>query len=221
MKTPIFKLINTYVLGNFLCSTVARAPRMYSAFFSRKEGSSCSAWLCKEAIRLVLPAIPMCTSLVLFVGGTSIDGEKKRCLMVVKCIESSFKRKTKSGVTNDNNKELEKLILPFGGSFPLQSCISMTGRIPASTQEREVSVVMQDAIPSAMPVITLPDTASFARQMRGPLSTKPSREFPYTLLKSGLARALFSAANFLSYMAKKWEVSFYGTGGCCGISGLT
>lgn len=111
----------------------------------------------------------MCTSVLLFVRVTSIDGEKKRCLMVVKCIESSFKRKTKSGVTNDNNKELEKLILPFGSSFPLQSHISMAGRLPASTQEREVSVVMRSVIPSAMPVITLPDTASCACQTRDPL----------------------------------------------------
>lgn len=65
-----------------------------------------------------MPAILMCTSLLLLVRVTSIAGEKKRCLMVVKCIESSFKRKTKSGVTNDNNKELEKLLLPFGSAFP-------------------------------------------------------------------------------------------------------
>jgi len=71
-----------------------------------------------------------------------MDGEMKRCLMDVKCVESSFKRKTKSGVTNDNNEELEKLILPFGRGFPLQSHISVAGRLPASTQEREVSEVM-------------------------------------------------------------------------------
>lgn len=68
--------------------------------------------------RVVLPAILMCTSLLLLVRLTSIAGEKKRCLMAVKCIESSFKRKTKCRVTNDNNKELEKLLLPFGSAFP-------------------------------------------------------------------------------------------------------
>lgn len=111
---------------------------MHLAFFRQTERSF-SACLCKETIGLIFPAFLLCTSLLLLVGGTSIDGEKKRCLMVVKCIESSFKWKTKSRVTSDNNKELEKLILPFGRSFPLQSCISMAGRIPASIQEREVS----------------------------------------------------------------------------------
>lgn len=64
-----------------------------------------------------MPAILMCTSLLLLVRVTSIAREKKRCLMVVKCIESFFKRKTKCRVTSDN-KELEKLLLPFGSAFP-------------------------------------------------------------------------------------------------------
>lgn len=122
--------------------------------------------------------------------------------MVVKCIESSFKKKTKSRVTSDNNKELEKLILPFGHSFPLQSHISMAGRLPASTQEGEVSVVMRGVIPSAVPVNTLPDTASCACQTRDPLPWNPIVNLTYTLLKSGLAWALFSAMGFLSYTAK-------------------
>lgn len=175
---------------------------MHSAFFRQTKGPSSCTWPGKEAIRLILLAIPMCTSFLLLVGITSIDGEKKRCLMVVKCIESSFKRKTKSGVTSDNNEELEKLILPFGRSFPLQSRISMAGRLPASTQEKEASVVTRGIIPSAMPVITLPDTASCACQTRDPLPRNPIVNLPYTLLKSGLAWALFSAASFLSYTAK-------------------
>lgn len=88
-----------------------------------------------------MSVILMCTSLLLLLRVSSLAGEKKRCLMVVKCIESSFKRKTKSGVSHGSSKEFEKLILPFGSSFPLQSRINVSGRLPASPQERGVSVV--------------------------------------------------------------------------------
>lgn len=159
----------------------------------------------------------MCTSLLLLVRVTSIAGEKKRCLMVVKCIESSFKKRTKSGVTNDNNKELEKLLLPFGSAFPLQSHISMAGRFPASTQEREVSVVMRGVVPSAVPVITLPDTASGACQ--GSPSTKHNSESRSYTSEVRLVPGPFQCSEFPFLHCKTWEVSFYGTGGCCGISG--
>lgn len=128
--------------------------------------------------------------------------------MVVKCIESSFKRKTKSGVTNDNNKELEELLLPFDSAFPLQSHISMAGRFPASTQEREISVVMRGCPGLAQPAtevsylllshcLTQP-----LLLVRDPLPQNPVVNLADTLLKSGLARALFSAVSFLFYSAK-------------------
>lgn len=78
----------------------------------------------------------------------------------------------------------------------------MAGRLPASPQEREVSVVTRGVVPSAMPLIALPDAASCAWQVRDPLPRNPTVKLPYTLLKWGLARALFSTAGFLSYAAK-------------------
>lgn len=193
---------------------------MCSAFFRQTERSSFSAWLCKEATGLIFPAFLLSTSFLLLVGGTSIDGEKKRCLMVVKCIESSFKWKTKSRVTNDNNKELEKLILPFGRSFPLQSCISMAGRIPASIQEREVSSYVRCYTfcnawdhTARCNLLCLSDMGSF--------SMKIYCEFPLCNSEARLGFSSSQCTKFPFLPSKKWEVSFCGTGGCCGISGLT
>lgn len=206
------------MLWDIYIFSVARAPKMYLAHFRQTEGPSFCTWPCKETIRVVLPAIPMCTSFLLLVRTTCIAGKKKRCLMVVKCNESSFKRKTKSKVTNDNNKGLEKLILPSGNSFPLQNHISMAGMLPASTQEREVSAVTRGVILSAVSVITLPDTASCACQAKDPL---PWNQAIISLIHFWSQAWLgpFQHSEFPFRHCKTWEVSFYSTGGCCEISG--
>lgn len=193
--------MNTCVLEYFLYSTVVSAPKMYSVFFRQMERSSFSAWLYKEAIGLIFSAFLLCTSLLLLVGGVSIDGEKKRCLMDVKCIESSFKWKTKSRVTSDNNKELEKLILPFGRSFPLQCCVSMAGRIPASIQEREVSSYVRcytfcNACDHTAPcnLLCLSDMRSF--------SMKIYCEFPLCTSEARLGLSSSQCTTFLFHPAK-------------------
>lgn len=94
--------------------------------------------------------------------------------------------------------ELEKPILSFGSSFPLQSHISMAGQLPASTQEREVSSYLRcHTFCNACY-----HTTSCACQTRDPLPWNPIVNLPYIVLKSGLAWVLFSAASFLSYTAK-------------------
>lgn len=74
----------------------------------------------------------------------------------------------------------------------------MAGRFPASTQEREVSVVMRGVIPSATPAITHCLTQPLLL-VRDPLPQNPIVNLPHTLLKPGLA--LVSAVSFLFYSA--------------------
>lgn len=166
-----------------------------------------------------MTAILICTSLLLIVRVTSIAGEKKTCLMVVKCIESSFKMKTKSGITSDNNKELEKLILPFGSSFSLQSHISMVGKLPASTQEREVSVVYTKCHTFCNACYRTAWHSLLCLSDKGSPSMKPICESPSHTSEVRLGLGPFRCSKLPFLHCKTWEVSFYGTGGCCGISG--